>query len=105
MEKENSIKVFEDKKIRSIWNEEEEEWYFSVVDIIEALTESANPTDYLKKIRKRDILLGDYLGTNCPQVVMPTEKGKRRRTLAANTEQKPMNGNGLVYRKVLNLLH
>jgi len=87
MNMENSIKLFEEKKIRSSWNEEEEEWYFSVVDVIEVLTDSANPTDYLKKLRKRDALLGDYIGTNCPQVAMTTETGKQRKTLAANTVQ------------------
>lgn len=87
MGKDNSITLFEDKKIRSAWNEEEEEWYFSVVDVIEILTDSTNPTDYLKKLRKRDILLGDYIGTNCPQVAMTTETGKQRKTLAANTAQ------------------
>lgn len=87
MEKDNSIKLFEDKKIRSEWIEEEEEWYFSVVDVIDVLTDSTNPTDYLKKLRKRDILLGKYIGTNCPQVAMTTETGKQRKTLAANTTQ------------------
>ncbi|GAB1418942.1 BRO family protein [Bacteroidales bacterium] len=87
MEKGNSIKLFEDKKIRSAWNEEEEEWYFSVVDVIDVLTDSANPTDYLKKLRKRDTLLADYIGTNCPYVAMTTETGKQRKTLAANTAQ------------------
>jgi prophage antirepressor-like protein len=87
MEKKNAIKLFEEKKIRSVWDEEEEEWYFSVVDVIEVLTDSANPTDYLKKLRKRDILLGNYIGTNCPQVAMTTETGKQRNTLAANTAQ------------------
>ncbi len=79
MQKETSMKLFENKKIRSEWNEEAEEWYFSVVDVIEILTDSVNPTDYLKKLRKRDILLGDYIGTNCPQVVMITETGKKRK--------------------------
>ena len=50
----NEVKIFQDKRIRSIWNDEEEQWYFSVVDVIGALTDSANPTDYLKKMRKRD---------------------------------------------------
>jgi DNA-damage-inducible protein D len=75
MEKQNSIKLFEEKKVRSKWSEEEEEWYFSVIDVIAILTDSVNPTDYLKKLRKRDTLLGDYLGTNCPQVEMLTETG------------------------------
>ena len=80
----SNIKLFQDKKIRSVWNEEEEQWYFSVVDVVEALTDSANPTDYLKKMRKRDPEIGMYLGTNCPQVPMTTGSGKTRRTLAGN---------------------
>ena len=79
-----NIKLFQDKKIRSVWNDEEEQWYFSVVDVVEALTDSINPTDYLKKMRKRDEALGSFLGTNCPQVEMLTETGKKRKTLAAN---------------------
>jgi len=79
-----NIKLFQDKKIRSAWNDEEEQWYFSVVDVVEALTDSLNPTDYLKKLRKRDEILSSYLGTNCPLVEMLTETGKKRKTLAAN---------------------
>lgn len=87
MSKQSSIKLFEEKKIRSLWDEDQEEWYFSVVDVIEVLTDSVNPTDYLKKLRKRDSILGDYIGTNCPQVTMPTDTGKMRKTLAASTTQ------------------
>lgn len=50
------------------------------------MTDSVNPTDYLKKIRKRDPELGTYIGTNCPQVAMPTQSGKNRRTLAATAK-------------------
>ncbi|MDO9039981.1 MAG: Bro-N domain-containing protein, partial [Bacteroidota bacterium] len=81
------IKLFENKKIRTFWNEAEEKWYFSIVDIIGILTDSVNPTDYLKKIRKRDDSLNSYLGTNCPQVEMQTQTGKKRKTLAGNSEQ------------------
>ncbi len=81
-----SLKLFETKRIRSVWNEEEQQWYFSVVDVVGALTDSVNPTDYLKKMRKRDAELATYLGTNCPQVAMETETGKKRRTLAANAK-------------------
>ena len=55
--------------------------------MVAALTDSANPTDYLKKMRKRDELLGEYVGTNCPHVEMYTESGKLRKTLVANTTQ------------------
>lgn len=50
----SNIELFQEIGFRSVWNEEEEQWHFSVVDVIEALTDSVNPTDYLKKLRKRD---------------------------------------------------
>ncbi len=84
MDKENRLIIFESKKIRRIWHEDE--WYYSLVDVVGALTESTNATDYLKKIRKRDEELGSYIGTNCPHVEMLTETGKKRKTLAGKTE-------------------
>ncbi len=81
------IQLFESTSIRNHWDAEREEWFFSIVDVVAALTESVNPTDYLKKLRKRDEQLRDYIGTNCPQVAMPTETGKARKTLAATTQQ------------------
>ena len=86
MDENNSIQLFEDRKIRTAWDEEKEEWYFSVVDVVAVLSDSANPTDYLKKMRKRDEQLASYLGTNCPQVEMTGSTGKKRKVLAANTE-------------------
>ncbi len=83
--KTNKLIVFQDRKIRRVWHKEE--WYFSIVDVIAVLTDSLNPTDYLKKLRKRDETLGSYIGTNCPQVEMLTETGKQRKTLAGNTKQ------------------
>ena len=80
------LKLFESVQVRSHWNEDEEKWYFSVVDVVQVLTESVNPTDYLKKLRKRDKELGSYLGTNCPQVAMRHNEGKARKTLAGNVE-------------------
>ncbi len=77
LKKENSIKLFEQKKIRSVWSESNEEWYFSVVDVVGVLSDSVNPTDYLKKLRKRDTLLAKYIGTNCPQITMNTETGRK----------------------------
>jgi len=81
-----SLAVFESKKIRRYYDAQTETWYFSVIDVVEALTVSINPTDYLKKLRKRDIELGAYLGTNCPQVEMVTETGKKRKTLGGSVQ-------------------
>ena len=80
-----NIVLFENRQVRRYYDSENEIWYFSVVDIVEAMTESVNPTDYLKKLRKRDAELGTYLGTNCPQVEM-LSNGKKRKTLAGNAK-------------------
>jgi len=80
----NKLVVFQGKEIRRSWHNDE--WFYSLVDIVGVLTDSPNPTDYLKKIRKRDEELGFYIGTNCPQVAMPTKTGKKRKTLTGNTK-------------------
>lgn len=77
MSKPTKVVLFKVKSIRSHWDDEQEDWFFSVVDVVAALTDSANPTDYLKKLRKRDDILGEYIGTNCLKVAMPTETGKK----------------------------
>ena len=82
MTQHNAIKLFEEKRVRTVWDDKQEKWFFSVVDVVAVLTDSANPTDYLKKMRKRDPELGSFVGTNCPQVAMLTETGKKRLTLA-----------------------
>lgn len=82
----DQIQLFEEKKVRSVWDDEAEEWYFSIVDIVEILSDSKNPTDYLKKMRKRDEGLAIYIGTNCPQISMLTSTGKHRKTLAGTTK-------------------
>ena len=82
----NSLAIFENFKIRRHYDKKTETWYFSIIDIIAALTNSINPTDYLKKLRKRDFEIGNYIGTNCPQIEMATETGKNRKTLAGNPE-------------------
>ncbi len=86
MQENTSITLFEDKKIRRCYDEKNDIWYFSIVDIVGALTDSVNPTDYLKKLRKRDIALGEYVGTNCPQVEMETSTGKKRKILGGNAQ-------------------
>ena len=86
MNDQEQLQIFGDKRIRTAWNEEEEKWYFSIIDIIAALTDSQNPTDYFKKMRKRDQELGAFVGTNCPQVQMVSESGRKRNTLAGDVE-------------------
>lgn len=80
------VQLFEGNGIRHEWDSKAQKWYFSVVDVVRVLSDSKNPTDYLKKMRKRDEALGVYLGTNRPLVAMMTESGKRRKTLAGTAE-------------------
>lgn len=81
----NQIQLFENRKIRSVWDAEQEEWYFSVHDVVEALTNSADPRQYVKKMRSRDQSLNANWGTICTQVKMAAADGKMRRITAANT--------------------
>jgi DNA-damage-inducible protein D len=84
LNKQNTLVVFQGKEVRRSWYKNE--WYYSLVDIVAVLSDSKNPTDYLKKIRKRDEELKFYIGTNCPHVEMQTTSGKNRKTLAGNTK-------------------
>ena len=80
----NEIKLFQDRKIRSVWNEEEDQWYFSIEDIVAALTDSADPKQYIKRMRSRDTQLQINWGTICTQVQMIAHDGKLRKVMAAN---------------------
>ena len=80
------IQDYENKPIRTIWDEEKEEWYFSVVDVIEALTESKDPKQYIKKMRSRDPELSNNWGTICTPVKMKALDGKQRQIQAADTK-------------------
>ena len=83
----SNIKLFEHKKIRSSWNEEEEKWYFSVVDIIGVLTDSPNPRNYWKVLKHRLSKEGNQSVTNCNQLKMESADGKLYKTDVADTEQ------------------
>ncbi len=82
----SNIKLFESKQIRSVWNEADRKWYFSVADVVEALTESVNVRDYIKKMRKREPGLDANWGTMCPPLELLAPDGKRRKTQCANSE-------------------
>lgn len=87
MKKQQSIKLFEQKQVRSIWNEEEEKWYFSIVDIVGILSDSPNPNNYWKVLKHRLIKEGSQLVTNCNQLKMQSTDGKYYKTDVADTEQ------------------
>ena len=84
MSQKEALQLFEQRKVRVVWDDEKETWYFAVVDVVEVLTDSVNPTDYFKKMRKRDPQLAEFVGTNCPQIQMTTSGGKKRKTLAGD---------------------
>jgi len=84
MDKKKSLAIFEGKKIRRTIHHNE--WWFSVADVIEVLTDTVNVRDYIKKLRKRDEELNSYWGTNCPPVGMIAKDGKKRKVTSANTE-------------------
>ncbi len=86
MDENNSIQLFEDRKIRTAWDEEKEEWYFSVQDVVAVLSESTDPKQYIKKMRTRDPQLSANWGTICTPVQMLAADGKQRKVQAANTE-------------------
>ena len=86
MDENNSIQRFEDRKIRTAWDEEKEEWYFSVQDVVAVLSESTDPKQYIKKMRARDPQLSANWGTICTPVQMLAADGKQRKVQAANTE-------------------
>lgn len=82
----NAIKLFENREIRAAWNEEQEEWYFSVTDVVAVLTDSTDPKQYLKKMRSRDAELNARWGTICTLTTLTASDGKPYRTNAANIE-------------------
>jgi hypothetical protein len=82
-----NIKLFEQKQIRSQWNEQEEKWYFSIVDIVEVLTESPNARNYWKVLKHRLNKEGSQLVTNCNQLKLQSADGKFYLTDVADTEQ------------------
>ncbi|CAM4131888.1 Bro-N domain-containing protein [Flavobacterium antarcticum] len=87
MTKETAIKLFEEKQIRSVWSDEEEKWYFSIVDVVGVLSESPNPNNYWKVLKNRLKKEGSQLVTNCNQLKLKSADGKFYKTDVADTEQ------------------
>ena len=87
MTKKEAIKIFEEKKVRTLWDDETEEWYFSIIYVIAVLTESDNPRKYWSVLKTRLRKEGNETATNCSQLKMPSLDGKMRLTDVATTEQ------------------
>jgi len=87
MTKKTSIKLFEEKKVRTVWDEETEEWYFSVVDVVGVLSESENPRRYWSDLKIKLKKEGSQLYENIVQLKMPAEDGKKYLTDVASTAQ------------------
>lgn len=87
MKKEAAIKLFESKQVRTAWSDEDEKWYFSIVDVIAILTDSPNPNNYWKVLKHRLSKEGSQLVTICNQLKMLSSDGKYYKTDVADTEQ------------------
>lgn len=81
-----SIKLFESKKVRTLWVEEEQKWFFSVIDVVGILTDSVNPRDYWFRMKDRELISGIELSTNCRQLKMQAPDGKMRETDCADSK-------------------
>ena len=87
MTKDTAIRLFNEKQIRSHWDNDQEKWYFSIVDVVGVLTESGNPNNYWKVLKNRLKKEGSELVTNCNQLKMQSSDGKYYKTDVADTEQ------------------
>jgi len=87
MVKKQAIKLFEEKKVRTVWDDVEEKWYFSIVDVCGVLTDSPNPRNYWKVLKHRLVKEGNETVTNCNQLKLRAEDGKMRMTDVADSEQ------------------
>ena len=86
MTRKEIIKVFEERKVRTVWDDKEEKWYFSIVDVVAVLTDSADPKQYIKRMKSRDESLKANWGTICTLVPLVSEDGKKHKEMTADTE-------------------
>ena len=87
MTKHNQIQIFEEKKVRTVWDDSEEKWYFSIVDAVAVLTDSPDPRNYWKVLKHRLKKEGNQSVTDCNQLKLPSSDGKYYKTDVADTEQ------------------
>ena len=87
MTKKETLKLFEERKVRTVWDDEKEKWYFSIVDVVSVLTDSVDATAYWRKLKQRLKEEGNETVTNCHGLKMTAHDGKKRLTDVADTEQ------------------
>ena len=87
MTKKETLKLFEERKVRTVWDDEKEQWYFSIVDVVSVLTDSVDATAYWRKLKQRLKEEGNETVTNCHGLKMTAHDGKKRLTDVADTEQ------------------
>ena len=87
MKQENAIQIFEDRKVRTLWDAEQEKWYISIVDVVAVLTDSSNPRKYWSVLKTRLKVEGSQLTTNCSQLKMKSADDKYYLTDVADSEQ------------------
>ena len=87
MTKREALKLFQDKKVRTVWDDEQDKWYFSIVDVVAVLTDSVDSTAYWRKLKQRLKAEGNETVTNCHGLKMQAADGKMRLTDVADTEQ------------------
>ena len=87
MTKKQAIQLFQERKVRTAWDDQEEKWYFSIVDVCAVLTDSPNPRNYWKVLKHRLLKEGNQTVTNCNQLKLRAEDGRMRLTDVADTEQ------------------
>ena len=87
MTKQQALKLFEERRVRTVWDDEQEKWYFSIVDVVAVLTDSSNPQTYWRVLKKRLLAEGNETVTNCNGLKMQAADGKMRLTDVADTEQ------------------
>ena len=86
MTKTENLKLFEDRKVRTVWDDKEEKWYFSIVDVVSVLTDSVDPKQYIKRMKSRDEALKSNWGTICTLVPLVSEDGKKHKEMTATAE-------------------
>ena len=87
MTRKDALKLFEDKKVRTVWDSEQEKWFLSIIDVVEILTDSPNPRKYWSVLKTRLKKEGSQLATNCSQLKMQSTDGKFYKTDVADVEQ------------------